>query len=236
MYRKISIVCLLVSVTLLLSFDKNNSGTIPSKSKENHAGGWKTLFNGKDLTGWRTYQNKEQNSWEVVDGQLHCKKDATKHCDILTLDEYDNFELEVDWKIDKASNSGIIYRCNEKHGAPYETGPEYQLIDDAGYPEKLEDWQKSGSDYAMHPPSKLAAKPAGEYNHTKIVVKGKHVEHWLNGVKVVEFEFWTPEWKKLKEAGKWKDEAEYGMLTKGHIDLQDHGGGVWFKNIRVRSL
>ena len=206
MYKKLISIALVFSVALLLSFASDHGRSSQLTTNNSHDG-WKSLFNGKDLTGWRTYKNKEQDSWEVVDGQLHCKKEgATKHSDILTLDEYGDFELELDWKIEKASNSGVIYRCNEKHDAPYESGPEYQLIDDAGYTEKLEDWQKSGSDYAMHPPTKLAAKPVGEYNHSKIVVKGKHVEHWLNGVKVVEFEFWTPEWQKLKAGSKWKDD------------------------------
>ena len=130
----------------------------------------------------------------------------------------------------------FLYHLLETHDASYETGPEYQLIDDVGYPGKLEDWQKSGADYAMHPPSQLAAKPAGQYNHTRIVVKGDHVEHWLNGVKVADFHAWTPEWEKLKKEGKWKDYPDYGTSKTGFIALQDHGGGVWFKNVKLRKL
>ncbi len=235
MYKTILLICVVLSAAILLSFGLKTKGN--SSDRPGEKSGWKSLFNGKDMTGWRTYQNKPQDSWEVVNGQLHCKKEgATKHCDIVTVDQYENFVLELDWKIDKSANSGIIYRADENHDAPYESGPEYQLIDDAGYPEKLEDWQKSGADYAMHPPLKLVSKPTGQYNHTRIVVNGAHVEHWLNGQKVVEFEFWTPEWQKLKSEGKWKDEAGYGMVKKGHIDLQDHGGGVWFKNIRLKIL
>ena len=110
------------------------------------------------------------------------------------------------------------------------------LIDDLGYPHKLNETQYSGSNYDMHPPGKHTAKPAGEWNTTKIVVKGAHVEHWLNGEKVVDYEFWTPEWQALKEKSKWKDAKDYGMAKQGHLALQDHGGGVWFKNLKVRKL
>lgn len=199
--------------------------------------GWVLLFDGKTTHGWRPYRNQASEGWEVVNGQLHCKEGNVAHrADLITTDQYDNFELVFDWKINKGFNSGVIYRSAEGKGASYETGPEYQLIDDEGYPDKLEDWQKSGSDYAMHPPSSLAAKPAGEYNQTKIVVNGAHVEHWLNGKKVVDFELWTPEWNELKAKSKWKDAEQYGMIKKGHIALQDHGGGIWFKNIKLRKL
>jgi Domain of Unknown Function (DUF1080) len=199
--------------------------------------GWQLLFDGKSTTGWRMYQNVPADGWQVVNGELISKKDGvTKRADLITAEQYDNFELLFDWKVDKGANSGVIYRAIENSRPSFESGPEYQLIDDNGYAEKLEDWQKSGADYAMHPPSTLAAKPAGEYNRTKIVVNGSHVEHWLNGVKVVDFELWTPEWQALKEKGKWKDAKNYAMAKKGYIVLQDHGGGVRFKNIKLRRL
>jgi hypothetical protein len=138
--------------------------------------------------------------------------------------------------VDKTSNSGLLYHVLETKKGAYETGPEYQLIDDRGYTEKLEDWQKSGADYAMHPPLQLASKASGQYNHTRLLVNGAHVEHWLNGVKVADFTAWTPEWKKLKSSGKWKDYPDYGNAKSGLIDLQDHGGGIWFKNIKIRKI
>jgi len=142
----------------------------------------------------------------------------------------------LDWKIAKASNSGIMYHVKETHNAAYETGPEYQLIDDNGYGEKIEDWQKSGADYAMHAPTKLAAKAPGQYNHTRIVFNKGKVEHWLNGVRVAAFTAWSPDWEKLKSTGKWKDYPDYGNAKTGFIALQDHGGGIWFKNIKIRKL
>jgi hypothetical protein len=201
--------------------------------------GWVLLFNGRDTSGWRAYNHKPYDSWEVVNGQLHCKtkeQNVQQRADLITVQQYDNFEIQFDWKVDKGANSGVIYHVLETSGPSYETGPEYQLIDDEGYPQKLEAWQKSGADYAMHPPLSLAAKPAGEYNHSSIMVKGPHVEHWLNGKIVADFDLWTPQWQQLKAAGKWKDAKDYGMAKKGYIALQDHGGGIWFKNIKLRKL
>jgi hypothetical protein len=221
--------------TIIVSFKPLQADNTLSESEKKE--GWKLLFDGKSINGWRTYKNKEQDSWEVVNGQMHTKKEgASKHADLITKDQYKDFELTVDWRVDKGANSGIIYHALETHDDSYETGPEYQLIDDNGYEDKLEDWQKSGADYGMHPPSSSAAKPAGEYNRTRIVVKGDHVEHWLNGVKVADFHAWTPEWDKLKKEGKWKDYPDYGVSKTGYIALQDHGGGVWFKNVKIRKL
>ena len=200
--------------------------------------GWELLFDGKTKDKWRTYQNQPEDSWEITDGTLHCKSDkdgVTKRSDLVTRNVYGNFELQLDWKVEKGANSGVLYHVLENHPSSYETGPEYQLIDDLGYPGKLEDWQKSGADYAMHPPQKPASRPAGEYNHTRILVDGDHIIHWLNGEIVADFHAWTPEWQKLKENGKWKDHPDYGLAKSGLIALQDHGGGIWFKNIKIKK-
>ena len=234
--NKISIVIILCCSLAMASFSffqgKDNMLTDAEKKA-----GWKLLFDGKTTNGWRMYRNVEADGWEIANGELISKKDGVKkRADIITVDQYDNFELVFDWKIDKGANGGVIYRALENDRPSYESGPEYQLIDDNGYPDKLEDWQKSGADYAMHAPSKLVAKPVGEYNRTRIVAKDSHIEHWLNGVKVVDFELWTPEWQQLKEKGKWKDAKDYGMVKKGYIAFQDHGGGVRFKNIKLKQL
>ena len=236
-FKILSAFVLLLCTVMLLSFLGNQQQKDNTLTKKEKRAGWKLLFDGKSTSGWRFYNNNEADGWEVVNGQLHCKTDGvSKRADLVTTDEYAGFELQVDWKVDKGANSGILYHVVESNRPPYESGPEYQLIDDEGYHDKLEDWQKSGSDYAMHPPAKLAAKPQGQYNHTRIVVNGAHVEHWLNNQKVADFEMWTPEWNELKAKGKWKDVAAYGMSKKGYISLQDHGGGTWFKNIKLRIL
>ncbi len=232
----IAVVVILITIcSFRFSFQPKDNTLSPEEIKQ----GWVLLFDGKSMDQWRTYQNRPNGSWEVADGELRCKRDTTiKHCDLVTKEQYGSFELVLDWKVSKTSNSGILYHVLETHKSAYETGPEYQMIDDIGYQEKekLEDWQKSGADYAMHPPLKNVSKPAGEYNHTRLVVNGAHVEHWLNGVKVADFTAWTPEWEALKKAGKWKDYPDYGMAKSGFIDLQDHDGGVWIKNIKVRKL
>lgn len=200
---------------------------------------WVSLFNGNTLEGWRTYQNKPATSWTAGNGLLANKgnKDPqTKHADLITEKEYENFILSLDWKIAPAANSGILYLVTEEYSASYLSGPEYQLIDDTGYPGKLENWQKTGANYAMDPPLTDATKPAGEWNHTEIIVNKGHVEHWLNGKKVAEYTFGSDDWKQHKAAGKWKDAEGYGRARKGHIAFQDHGGEAWFRNIRIKEL
>ncbi|MES2005074.1 MAG: DUF1080 domain-containing protein [Bacteroidota bacterium] len=204
-----------------------------------YSDGGKPIFNGKTLDGWRTYRNQPADSWFVKDDML-CNKGnkdpQTKHADLVTMAQYENFELSLDWKIAPQANSGILYMVSEAYPAAYTSGPEYQLIDDKGYPAKLEDWQKTGANYAMDAPVTDATKPAGEWNHTVINVNKGHVTHWLNGKKVVEYTLWSDAWEKQKATGKWKDHKEYGMAKKGHIAFQDHGGEAWFKNIRLKEL
>ena len=209
-------------------------------TKAEEKAGWKLLFDGQTLNGWRTFKNKPGNSWEVSNHELHCKGSATDksdlRADLITTDQFENFELSIDWKIAKGGNSGIMYHVTEEYDAAYLSGPEYQLIDDEGFPEKLEDWQKTASDYAMYNTTSRPTKPVGEYNQTKIIFKRGHVEHWLNGVKVLEFEAWSEDWSNRKTSGKWKDEKGYGMAKSGFICLQDHGSEIWFKNIKVKPL
>jgi len=209
-------------------------------SDDEKSAGWKLLFNGQNLDGWRVYKGKDGKTWSALDGTLHCTGSTTDKSDmrgdLISTDQYENFELEADWKLAPQGNSGILYLVTEEFDAPYMSGPEYQIIDDNNFPEKLEDWQKSGANYAMNPPAKLAAKPIGEWNHTRIVVNKGHVEHWLNGEKVVDTQMWTPEWEKEKANGKWKDYKGYGTAKKGHICLQDHGSEIWFRNVKIKPL
>src|SRR5688572_12881492 len=149
-------------------------------------GEWISLFDGKSLAGWHGYNKTgEVTNWTVEDGALVClgaAKDAHGG-DIVTDQKSDNFELTWDWKVDKGSNSGVMYHVVEdpKYKAPYETGPEYQIIDDIGFPEKLEPWQQAGADYGMQVANeKKKLKPVGEWNSSKIVYNNGHVEHWLN--------------------------------------------------------
>lgn len=202
------------------------------------AAGWTKLFDGS-MNGWTMYRGMENDSWEVVDGTLHCKSfdSAQVRSDIRTNERYSDFELTFDWRVAPAANSGVMYRVDEEAKEPFFSGPEYQLIDDTGYPGELEDWQLTGACYAMYAaPSSKKLNPAGEWNTTRIVAKGNHIEHWLNGDKLFEYELNSPGWKKLKDAGKWKDESAYGQSANGYIVLQDHKNEAWFKNIYIKNL
>jgi hypothetical protein len=203
------------------------------------ADGWTTLFDGRTLIGWHPYQNKTPHNWKAKEGVLHCEggtENHDRHVDLVTNDSFENFELALDWKIAPKGNSGIMYLVTEVAPAAYESGPEYQLLDDAAYGENLEDWQKTGANYAMNPAPAAKPKPVGEWNHTRIVVNQRRVEHWLNGDKIVEYELGSDAWQKAKAAGKWKDTPGYGMAQSGHIALQDHGTEAWFRNIKIRKL
>ncbi|PST82883.1 DUF1080 domain-containing protein [Pedobacter yulinensis] len=209
-------------------------------SKKEKAAGWELLFNGKDLSGWRMFRDKPADCWEVVDGTLHCKGSKTDksdlRADIITQGQFGDFEFTADWKLGPQGNSGILYRVSEDFERTYMSGPEYQLIDDNNFPGKLEPWQKTGANYAINPPLVEAAKPIGQWNTTKIIVRNNHVEHWLNGKLTAEYTFHSDDWKKKKAEGKWKNTKSYGMSPVGHIALQDHGAGVWFKNIKIRKI
>ncbi|WP_447640040.1 MULTISPECIES: 3-keto-disaccharide hydrolase [Chitinophagaceae] len=206
---------------------------------------WITLFDGKTLNGWHYFNQKDKAilSWAVEDGCLVSqghKDDAPSGGDIVTNQQYDNFELEWEWKCDKGSNSGVMYHVQEGtqyHGTS-ETGPEYQLIDDVSFPSPIFDWQKTGADYAMTPPntSSKELKKLGEWNTSKIIFNKGHVEHWLNGKRIVSFEAWTPEWEHNVRVGKWQSYPGYGKAKTGVIALQNHGNKTYFRNIRIKEL
>lgn len=227
--------------------DQNESDTTAAApvgdnelSEAQKSDGWKLLFNGNNTDGWKFFKGKENDSWEVVDGTLHCKAQsaAEKRADLRTVDEYENFELAFDWKIAPGDNSGVIYRATEEFDEPYLAGPEYQVIDDRNYSGgKLKDTQVSGANYDMQAPTDTTAvNGPGEWNKGRILVNGNHVEHWLNDVKVVEYELNSTEWKALKAGSKWKAAKGYGAAKKGFVDLQDHGGEVWYRNIMIKTL
>jgi len=208
------------------------------------AAGWMLLFDGRTLAGWHGYNGQGVASWKVEDCTLTTvgtkgNYGSDLRADLVTDRTFTNFELSLDWKATKGGNSGVMYGVVEdkKYQAAWMTGPEYQLIDDVGFPEKLEPWQLAGANYAMHLPNKEKhLKPVGEWNETRIVVDGTHVEHWLNGKKILEFERWNDEWRKLRDSGKWKDAPAYGLAKTGRIALQDHGSVFWFRNVEIRPL
>lgn len=204
--------------------------------------GWQLLFDGKSLNGWRDYHGETVTGpWTAEKGTLTSLgkgSDSTGY--IITDRQYENFILIFDWKISEGGNSGVFYHVVERpeYKVPYVTGPEYQIVDDEGFPRPLEEWQKAGADYAMYTCDTIVKKlnKSGSWNSSKIVFDNGHVEHWLNGAKVIEFEAWTDDWFARKESGKWEFAPEYGLARSGHFALQDHGSRVWYKNIKIKEL
>ena len=227
---------LLIATVLFSCAEKQNVLTDQEKQD-----GWKLLFDGQSLNGWKNYNEPGVTGWSALDGTLASSgtgSDSTGY--IITDKKYDNFELTFDWKIAPEGNSGVMYHVTEskKFKTPYKTGPEYQLLDDVGFPQKVEKWQLTGADYAMHVADTTAKKlkPVDEWNTSKIIFNNGHVEHWLNGSKIVDFEAWTPEWFALKNSGKWTSAPEYGLSETGYISLQDHGSKAWFRNMKIKEL
>jgi hypothetical protein len=230
---------LLFASILLLSSCSETHNTLTEKERSE---GWQLLFDGKTTRGWHMYNGPDTLAgWTVEDGNLVALgKGGDIGGDIITDQQYKNFELKWEWKIAPQGNSGAIYHVIESEvlGAPYLTGPEYQLLDDLDFPHEVKDWQTTGADYAMYPadPDKKIIKPAETWNTSRIVFDNGDVQHWLNGEKVVEFEAWSDEWFDLKNSGKWGNISEYGLAKEGHICLQDHGSKAWFRNIKIREL
>ena len=201
------------------------------------ADGWRLLFDGTSLAGWHGYrQTTAPEGWKVVNGAI---TRVGQGGDLVSADTFSNFELRIDFRIAPNGNSGIFYRGVESADGPiYYSAPEYQVIDNAGHPDAKNGPDRyCGANYALDPPTnKDACKPAGEWNSARIVVNGAHVEHWLNGEKVVEYELWSDKWKAEVAASKFKEWPTYGMSKSGLIALQDHGADVAFKNIKIKVL
>jgi hypothetical protein len=197
-------------------------------------GEWRTLFDGGSLAAWRGFKKDSVPAgWQVVDGAL---TRVGKAGDLITRDEFSDFELTLEWKIAEGGNSGIMYRVTENADETYETGPEMQVLDDARHADGKSRLTAAGSAYGLYPAPAGVVKPAGEWNAVRIVVRGDHVEHWLNGTKVVEYELGSADWKAKVEASKFKQWPGYGRAASGYIALQDHGDRVAYRNIRVRTL
>ena len=201
---------------------------------EEVADGWKLLFDGKSTECWRGYRKDSfPAGWVIKDD---CLVRMGPGGDIATVDEYDDFELKLEWRICAAGNSGIFFRVDESVGWAWETGPEMQVLDNAEHYDGKNPKTSAGSNYALNAPVRDVTKPVGLFNEARIVVRGNHVEHWLNGVKVVEYELGSPEWKALVAGSKFAQWPKYGLMRKGRIVLQDHGDQVWYRNIKIRQL
>jgi hypothetical protein len=215
-------------------------------SSSEKAAGWELLFDGSTLTGWKRYGGDSIGPlWSVKEGMIVCdgtglgEGSGPMGGSLMTLKQYGNFELTADWKISPGGNSGILYHVIEKpeYKHDYETGPEYQVMDDGNWKDPLTDAQKAGSNYDMHAASaNKKLMPAGEWNSSRIVYNNGHVEHWLNGEKVVEFQEGDADYQERYKKSKWVDYPGWNKSKTGSISLQDHGAPVYYKNIKIREL
>ncbi|MGH7594217.1 MAG: 3-keto-disaccharide hydrolase [Gemmatimonadales bacterium] len=196
--------------------------------------GWQLLFDGHSTVGWRGYQSDSvPSAWHVERGLL-TKSGSTG--DLVTTDQFGDFELSLDWKIGPAGNSGIFYRATEEYEHIYWSGPEYQLLDDAAAPDGKNRLTAAGAAYGLYPSPAGVVKPANQWNTTRIVVKGQHVEHWLNGTMLLAYDLGSPDWAAKVKASKFGVWPDYGRASRGYIGIQgDHSGELSLRNIRIRE-
>jgi hypothetical protein len=209
--------------------------------------GWELLFDGSTLNGWKRYnQDSIGPLWTVDNGAIKCDGEgltegtANNGGSLVTIKQFGNFDLTFEWKVSPGGNSGVLYHVVEKPEYKYdfETGPEYQVMDDGGWKgDPLKPAQKAGSNYDMYAaPDTKKLNPVGEWNTSRIVYNNGHVEHWLNGEKVVEFEEGDPEFQDLYKKSKWVEYPGWNKFKKGSIALQDHGAPVYFRNLKIKAL
>jgi len=198
-------------------------------------GGWRALLEEHGAPAWRGWKAPGLPAgWHVDGSVLH--KDGPVD-DLVTNEKFGDFELELEWKIGKAGNSGVFYRGTREYDHIYWSAPEYQLLDDANTEDGKSPLTAAGSDYGLYGVPPGVAKPYDHWNETRLIVRGNHVEHWLNGVKVVEYDFASDDWKKRVAASKFSKYPNYGLASSGLIGIQgDHPGALEVRNIRIREL
>jgi hypothetical protein len=242
---------LLVAFTLPLCAAEARHNELSDAEKKE---GWKLLFDGKTPAGWRGYRQKEfpKRGWVIAEGCMRNQKGngrpGSGGGDLVTVEKFDDFDFRFEWRIAPGGNSGVKYfvKEGEDHNQPLYRGDtgtsgvghEYQLLDDEKHPDaKNGPIRQAGALYLLVPPNKAKRlKPVGEFNESRIVVQGKHVEHWLNGVKIVEYELESPELMAAIAKSKYKDVSGFGTKFPTVILLQDHGEEVWFRDLKIRAL
>lgn len=229
---------LAIALALTACHSATSPGTAPTPlntlTAAQRLAGWRLLFDGHSTAGWRGYQSDTvPSAWHVANGVL---TKSSRTGDLVTQEQFGDFELKLDWKIGPAGNSGIFYRATEEYERIYWSGPEYQLLDDAAAPDGRNRLTAAGAAYGLYPAPPGVVKPANEWNTTRIVVKGKHVEHWLNGIKLLEYELGSADWEAKVKVSKFGVWPNYGRSPKGNIGIQgDHYGELSLRNIRIRE-
>ena len=198
------------------------------------AAGWQLLFDGNSLEGWRGYNSEFMpTGWSVENGMLTRTGPGG---DIITEQQFGDFELYLEWLVGPGGNSGVLVRAVEGQEEVYHGAPEMQILDDAGHPDGRSPLTSAGSNYGLHGAPRGIVKSAGEWNSSRIVVVNNQVEHWLNGDKVVEYELGSADWLRRVANSKFAQWPAYGRASRGHIGIQDHGDRVSFRNLKVREI
>jgi hypothetical protein len=209
---------------------------------EEEADGWQLLFDGKTLNGWKGYTREPiPASWKVENGSILARREQGKSAgDIVTTRQFGDFELLFSWKMTPGNNSGVIYRVTDEYAQAWQSGPEFQVLDNTTHLDGLNPLASSGACYAVFAPAKDVTRPVGEWNHARILAQGKHVEHWLNGEKLLEYEVGSDRWLAHVKTSKFfptaYGEANWGKAAAGYIGLQDYGGAIEFRDIKIRPL
>ncbi|MEM7367887.1 MAG: DUF1080 domain-containing protein [Bacteroidota bacterium] len=236
-FTKLSTLLLLSVLWLGCAKKSTNPQSEPSVDQTPAVDGWVSLLDGDLSNHWRNYKSKTLNpQWELKDGVLSLT--GKKGGDIISKKQYESFELELDWKISPNGNSGIFFHVVEADslGKVYHSGPEIQVLDNDGHKDGQIHTHRAGDNYDLQACSVETVKAVGEWNNFKLIVNKGHVEHWLNGTKVVEYQLQSPEWQAQYAKSKFTKWPMYGRAGKGHIALQDHGDEVWYRNIRIKEL
>jgi len=202
------------------------------------AAGWQALFDGRSAGKWRGYRQQTfpLHGWKVEGDALLCVG-GSGGGDIVTTQEYGDFELMFEWRVAAKGNSGVMYRVTEQNDAPWQSGPEFQILDDAGAGMDAASPQSAGAVFDLHAPAAgKVLRPASEFNQGRIVLRAGRLRHWVNGVKVVDCRVDNDDWKERVRKSKFHEFAGFGAAPRGRICLQDHGDSVWFRNIKIREL
>jgi hypothetical protein len=237
----IGVVCLMVVAGCANGQSSEEMGISDSNrlTAAEAAEGWRLLFDGQDLSHWRGYRRETPPAgWSVQDGILTLVPGGERG-DLMTREQFADFDLRVEWRISRGGNSGIIYRISEDAPQPWHTGPEMQVLDDDEHPDGRlgrDRNRTAGAMYDLIGPPPGVVRAVGEWNEARVIARGNRIEHWLNGHKIVDVELGSEEWNRLIAASKFDEMEGFGMQPEGHIALQDHGDPVWYRNIRIRPL
>jgi hypothetical protein len=213
------------------------SGRPAGLSASERRAGFRLLFDGRTMSGWRGFRKDHvPTAWSPRNGELTLTPGTGDGGDIMTAETFGDFDFRCEWKVAPRGNSGIFYRVTQEHSVPWGTGPEMQILDDAGHPDGRNPLTSAGSCYALYPAPRGVVRPGGEWNESRLVIRNNHVEHWLNGQRVVSYVLGSEAWKADIKKSKFASLPDHGMRARGHLVFQDHGDPVSYRNLRIRRL